>query len=68
MYSRKDQPFYFEWCRENSKRFFFEFAGERGYFGYKKETFKKIIDKSQHYELDDVEKTLGSLRMCLPIK
>ena len=63
MKSKKEQPCsYWEWCRDNSKRLFFEYAGERGYFGYQKETFKKIIEKRQYYDLDDVETTLEFLK------
>ena len=63
MKSKKDEPIsYWQWCRDNSKRLFYEYAGERGFFGYRKETFKKIIDKRQYYELDDVETTLEFLK------
>ena len=62
MYSRKSKPCFWEWCRENSRRFFLEFAGERKYYGYKKETLKKILDRRQHYDLDDVETTLETLQ------
>lgn len=62
MYSRKSKPCFWEWCRQNSKRFFLEFAGERNYYGYKKETLKKILDRRQHFDLEDVETTLESLQ------
>lgn len=47
-----------DWLYDNKKEFFFQYAGENHYFGFKKDTVRRLIEIVPRHNYDRLEETL----------